>query len=411
MRHIIRRSSIILGGALSACHSFPRSIVLDSSDPRAPHTPCGRVLSTQRGAALSTLDSLSALENASSSGRSAVLWLRGFDLSVREAAVARNAFTSALRSAPPSLRAVVVDDSSDAHAAAKLAAALGVSSDSPFACIIHDFSATRTKYLLNASVTDARALSSEVELVVSGRSKPTLLGQSRPPADRAPGGGPDAIEVVTDTLEELVLRFPGRCILVTYSRACDACAAFAPRLRMFSTLLARHAPNTSIRVARINAAENDIDPEVLPPRAPTPTVLAFQGGRVSGVLRFDIDSGGRARLPSIIQLSHFALDGLPEGGEVSVALLDAAALAEKEADRIERAFDALSPYAALWRQETEAAAIGKGSDSNSSPTALGELKTLLTNAYEFIIDEASLGDASRVEILVNSVRAWKVPVS
>jgi hypothetical protein len=364
-----------------------------------------RAVSTPRGAALSSLDSLAALENASSPGRSAVLWLRGFDLSAREAAAARNAFSSALRSAPPSLRAVVVDDSSDAHAAAKLAAALGVSSDSPFACIIHDFAATRTKYLLDAPVTDARALSTGVQEVVSGRSKPTLLGQARPPADRAPGGGPDAIEVVTDTLDELVLRFQGRCILVTYSRACDACAAFAPRLRMFSTLLTRHAPNASIRVARINAAENDIDPKVLPPRAPTPTVLAFQGGRVSGVLRFDIDSGGRARLPSITQLSHFALEGVREGSEVSAALLDAAALAEMEADRIERAFDALSPYAALWRQETEAAATMSGSASTSA--ALGELKTLLTNAYEFIVDEASLGDAARVESLISSVRAWK----
>ena len=357
-----------------------------------------------------TLDSLAALENASAKGFTAILWLRGYKtFPTREVVLARETFITAVQSMA-GMRGVIVDDASDANAASALEKALGVSADVPFICVLRDFNDSRTKYLLSSSVSDARSLKKGLNEIISGQIKPTLLGQERPLNDRSKGGGLHVIEVVTDSFDELVTNFQGRaCLLYTYSRACDACAAFAPRIRILATLIAQYSrdakgtssrsSNTAVRIARLNIADNDVNPTQVPPRAPTPMVLLFKkSSSTPDILHFEKDENGRAHLPSVSQLAAwlFLGDKCDSDSDQIKALITAATHADIEAERIEIAFDQLGPYAAAWR--TAVAMEGK-----EALLAANELREKLTIAYSFLVDEATLGDALKAESLVNDV--------
>ena len=339
------------------------------------------------------LNSLAALEAASAPGLTAILWLRGFSAPPSEMSASRDAFHRAVQATPGLARGVVIDDASDGVAANTLSRSLGVAADVPFAAVLSDFAATRTKFLLSASATDGRALEHGFKAVVARRVQPTLLGVARPPRDRSQGTGEFVTEVVTETFDELVTSFQGRCLLVTYSRGCDACAAFAPRVRILGALAARFSCS-SLRIARLNVGDNDSDPNKIPPQAPTPMVLLFDSQTKSSpqVFPFVKDGeSGRLHLPTLSQLAAWALPGAD-----GTALVAAATRADAEAERLERAFDALSSFAAAWR-------VVAAAEGAPAATAAAELKVALIAAYAFLVDEAGEGDAQKAETLVSTV--------
>ena len=77
---------------------------------------------------------------------------------------------------------------------------------------------------------------------LSGAVAPTRMGQPRPPGDRSPHCAA-LTEVVTESFAELALDPRRDVLLECYTRRCDACKAFAPRLRMLAQLCAQRAPH------------------------------------------------------------------------------------------------------------------------------------------------------------------------
>lgn len=97
----------------------------------------------------------------------------------------------------------------------------------------------------------------------------------------------DLYEVVTDSFEELVLDPAVDVLLEGYTPRCDACKAFAPRMRMLASLAAKHWPGRA-RIAGFNILDNDRPTEHMPEKW-TPSLRLFladdtddDGGSSSG---------------------------------------------------------------------------------------------------------------------------------
>lgn len=333
-----------------------------------------------------------------------------------------SAFAASLRRAlaslpAPSPPAYLVDDASAQTPALALRELLGVDCGAPYIGVVEDFGATRRKYLLRvgggAAPGDAE-VGAFLRAAAAGALAPTLVGAPRPPRD-ACAWCPPLVEVVTDSLHELVLAPTAPPTLLLLHRArCDACKALAPRYRMLAQLCAARLPG--VRVARMDVGENDVDVAALPerwtpllrffPRAPPgapapPSVLhdcrvAAPGGGGGG-------PPARVRLPTVPDLLRMACGGAePPPG----ALAEAEAL-EAEAEELEAAYEHVMDYLQLWKVFSE---VAGGAPSGAA--AAERLKDLVLDVYAFLVERAAAGGAegafSRLDAIAEHVRAARV---
>jgi thioredoxin 1 len=362
--------------ALSEAPPAPRAApppLTKLAPPLSSHAPIVR-----------TLDSAASLDAMVGPGLTVLLWQRGFRPGVAgDGALARAAAVSAVRAVAASIdtRIYVVDDASSAVLADALAAQLAFDADAPFACVLRDFSKTREKFLLDAVPSDARALTSLLRNVLARRAVPTRLGQARPPDDRARGGGAHVIEVVTESFDELVLASARPVIVESYTRGCETCRAFSPRLRLLATIAARHVPGLAI--ARIDIADNDVDRTLLS----SSTLPAFNIFPGSKMLDYGGADGARVQLPTLRALLAFAA---AEGGVAvpPAAFADADAL-EPAAQQLEFAFDQILDLATQLKNLS--------ADDAGAAAAVKDAKRLLTAAHDYIVYDADEKSEERVQ--------------
>lgn len=366
--------------------------------------------------AVESLDSPAALAALTGAGRALVLVTRGHAPGAAASARAALAAAAAAGSLPAGVRLFVVDDASHGASADALLARVGVQHAVPFVVALESFAATGRKFLdaspaARAPPTPA-AVADFAAAWAAGALPPALLGQPRPAGDAARAGSP-LVEVVAESFPDLVARADATdVLLVAYSRACDACRAFAPRVRMLARLAADAwgpgAPRAArVRVAQMDVRDNDADREWLPSRA-TPSVRVVPAGggggaaRRASIVAMDLapagaaaaaadgangggerrgggTSGGRVTLPTLPQLLDF-LEAATGGRAAAGPDIRARAVAaEAEAAALEDAYDATLRYAGLWRAydglvadaeaDLAAAAAARGGDGGGGAGA------------------------------------------
>jgi len=325
--------------------------------------------------------------------RALVLVTRGYPTAASSAAL--GAFESALaalgREAP---RAYLVDGSSEQVSALTFLETLGLSSADPYVVIVEDFKRTRRKYLMaGAGVPGALAIEKFVRRQGAGGVPPALLGQVRPANDTDPAF-PALTRVVSSSFSDLVLDPSTPTLLLVHRRTCDACKAFAPRYRMLAQLAAHHLP--SLRVACIDAGDNDIDFEHVP-ESWTPVLRFFPACSAGGSVLLDTRVGGqenKIHLPTLPDLLKFiAQHSSGAVPALSPALLEEAVALEEEAAALEAAFDNLLNYLQLWKAFTEVSGGLEGEQQGEASRAASALKASILEAYNFIVKRAARGGA------------------
>lgn len=223
------------------------------------------------------LDSADELQRLGD-GVSVALFVRGLEASgAEDAQRARSALeevANMLKKEKPEIRCYVIDDASAQVPALTLMTRLGLehSHNQPYLVVLDRFVLTERKFVMTPTEPISNStLSAFVRSFISGRLKPTLLGQARPHRDRNPHC-PSLVEVVTESFDEIVLDPSVDVLLESYTKRCDACKAFAPRMRMFAQLCEKHLPG--LRIAEIDILENDRDVSHLPEKW-TPAMRLF----------------------------------------------------------------------------------------------------------------------------------------
>ena len=227
-------------------------------------------LATPLVCSLRSLDDLERLGHS----RSVILVAQGHAAGVAAAAAADFSAAAAILEArfPGQLSFYVIDNASHTTAAKALLTRLGLEHDAPFAVILDRFIETEEKYLMRQRTAPSSAeITTFVSDFIAGSLTPAMLGQPRPPLDRSESW-PQLWEVVTDSFNDVVLDPTADVFLEALSPRCNACMAYAPRMRMLSFLAAVHAPR--LRVATMDILSND------KPRACIPEV---GGGRLNGL--------------------------------------------------------------------------------------------------------------------------------
>jgi hypothetical protein len=226
---------------------------------------------------LRRLDSADELQRLGD-GVSVALFVRGLDASgVEDAQKARSALeevASTLMKERPEIRFYLIDDTSAQVPALTLMTRLGLehSHNQPYLVVLDNFVKTERKFVMSPTERISNStLNLFLRSFLTGRLKPTLLGQARPHRDRNPNC-PSLVEVVTESFDELVLDPSVDVLLESYTKRCDACKAFAPRMRMFAQLCEKHLPE--LRVAEIDILDNDRDVTHLPEKW-TPALRLF----------------------------------------------------------------------------------------------------------------------------------------
>lgn len=336
-----------------------------------------------------TLDAATSLDAIVGPGVTVLVWLRGFAPSVAgDGALARAAAASAVRAVSTSIdvRVVVVDDASPPALADALATQLAFDADAPFTCVLRDFSNTRDKFLLDAVPSDTRALTNLLRNVLDRRAIPTRLGQARPPNDRARGCGAHVVEVVTESFDELVLASARPVILESYTRGCETCRAFSPRLRFLASIAAKHVP--SLTVARVDIADNDVDRTLLA-SSTLPAFTLFPGAKNYD---FGGSDGARVQLPTLRALLAFAA---AEGGvNVPPAAFAEADALEHSAQQLEFAFDQILDFAIQLKKLS--------ADDAGAVAAISNAKRLITAAHDYIVYEADADSEEKVQTGVHA---------
>lgn len=271
----------------------------------------------------------------------------------------------------------------------------------------------------------------------------------------------DLYEVVTDSFEELVLDPAVDVLLEGYTPRCDACKAFAPRMRMLATLAAKHWPGRA-RIAGFNILDNDRPTEHMPEKW-TPSLRLFladndhddgsnragadAGGgstskpaaaaagktKCSVLFQYGKDSTGGARgagaaggagaaasdaaaaqppeptaskvkvvIPTLPELLDFLQAQTHGRLAVSDAMRKEAALLEEEALVLTAAYDQCLEYIELWKAHADtivAAAGATGEDKAASK----ELQRRIVAAHKFLVHEAAGDSAESALVLLQKV--------
>ena len=258
-----KRARVVIG--VASCTSLVTFALVQSQyDPRLLRTLYTNTnRHSRKEPPIESLECLDDLERLGR-GRSVVLVTRGH--SPLAAARSLSAFCDAASSLeaqfPDQLLFYVIDDASDATVASALLSRLGLEHNEPFAVILDRFIDTEEKYLMTQrAAPSVNELIAFVSAFLSGALSPAMLGQPRPPHDRSPDW-PALWEVVTESFDEVVLDRRVDVFLEALSPRCDACMAFAPRMRMLSAFAAVHAPQ--LRIATMNILDNDKPRSCLP---------------------------------------------------------------------------------------------------------------------------------------------------
>lgn len=404
--------------------------------------------------------------------RSVVLLARGH--SPASVAAARAAFevaASSLHAADPSaaaaLRWWVIDDASAQVPAVAVAERVGVRLGAPFVALVDP---SGDRWLQPGTATAARAGAAVPPLdgaavavwlrdVSHGALPPALVGLPRPPRDAAPGC-PSLMEVVSDSLDELVLGPRARrtpVLLVAYTPRCPACKAFAPRVRMLANLARTALPPGALVVAQVDTLNNDLPRAAFPERW-TPALRFFpaapggsgdSGGEprrsillqaASAVGEGDAAAGGsggsavdasaavatapaasaaaapaptRIYLPTVPAMLEFIAQHAASLGSdgaalaVTPALLARAEVLEAEAAELEAAYDAALGYAGLWKAFDEIAqGAGDGERGERVRADADALRALVQRAHAFLVEEAAEGSIDRALDRLDAVAAF-----
>lgn len=439
----------------------PRKPAVSST---APASPAAASPAAAAPALVKSLDDMQSLEELGR-GVSLVLFSRGH--APAEAAKARAALVAAAqqlsrRPDAAALRFYVVDDASAQIPAVTLQTRLGITYEKPFVMLLDQFLVTERKYLSTDTDTPtASSIQAFVNAFLEGKLKPAMLGQPRPPGD-ASASCSALTEVVTDSFRELVLDPQAHVLLECYTRKCDACKAFAPRYRMLARLVQKHlaaagaaasgsssTPGTKLRIAAMDILDNDKDPDWIPEKW-TPSLRLFpalkpgEKQKHAILLQYDPDAnlanaaavttgvrltghdstsatGQKVFLPTLPALlqfveAHTALK-LPQ------ALHAEAAAQEEEALVLESAYDSALTYMQLWKDFTSvleqlqqslqapaggdvaspAVATQRAAQLRALTAGGEELKAVLVEAYNFIMNEAGNADghAARAMVLID----------
>lgn len=356
----------------------------------------------------------------------------------------------------------VIDDESDRSLADLLLTRLGIYHDKPFLMILDDFLVTERKYLSpQSSIPSAGEMADLVVAFTEGKLKPARLGQARPPNDRNQHYK-DLYEVVTDSFEELVLDPAVDVLLEGYTPRCDACKAFAPRMRMLASLAAKHWPGRA-RIAGFNILDNDRPTEHMPEKW-TPSLRLFlandtddDGGSSSGsgaaaaaggagaagatgfaskpeaaarkakrsvLFQYGKDSTGGAGgagaaasetappeptsskvkvvIPTLPELLDFLQAQTRGRLAVSDAMRKEAALLEEEALVLTAAYDQCLEYMELWKAHADTIVAAAGATGQDKAVSK-ELQRRIVAAHKFLVHEAAGDSAERALALLQTV--------
>jgi hypothetical protein len=243
-------------------------------------------------------------------------------------------------------------------------------------------------------------------------------------------------EVVTDSFSAIVLDPKYDVLLEAYTPRCDACKAFSPRYRMFSTLCALHFPR--LRVAAMNILDNDRPTEYMPEKW-TPSLRFFPASDttvkqnilfdyealVSGMASSPSADGHKIVLPTIPELLDFVLKFSKYPPlELEQAKRDAALL-EDEAVILEQLYAQVLDYMQVWAAYNDAINAMSPEDFRSVTTAAGalqpqftfrssaeekaiakELQRRIIAAHKFIATQATAGSSERALESVNSIASF-----
>ena len=312
------------------------------------------------------------------------------------AAAALHNCTAALASLGAAARpgaCYVVDAASAQVPALVFTEALGLSNAHPYVVLVEDYKRTRRKYLMTEpGVPSAAAIAGFVAQQGAGALRPALLGQARPAGDASPAC-PALTQVVSASFDELVLAPSVPVLLLVHRRTCDACKAFAPRYRMLAQLAAQQLP--SLRVATIDAGDNDVDSAHVPeswtpvlrffPAAPAPSPSSAKPSVLLDTRVGGLDT--KIHLPTLPQLLEFLAEHSRGALALTPALRAQAEALEEEAAALEVAYDQLLNYVQLWRAHSEVAG------TEDAQRASNELKARVLACYTFIVKEAGAGGA------------------
>lgn len=369
-----------------------------------------RALNPVSTPAVSSLASLDDLQRLGRS-RSVVLVARGFPPADAASAVAafREAAEALEASFPGQFVFFIVDDAANAATANALLTRLGLEHDAPFATILDRFIDTEEKYLMTQRASPCTSdLVSFVTKFTTGGLKPAMLGQPRPPRDRC-ASWPLLWEVVTDSFDEVVLDTEADVFLEALSHRCNACTAFAPRMRMLSAFAAVHAPR--LRIATIDILDNDKPRACLPDKS-TPSYWLYPAGSAGAAvslgsgdkpaccskqaLRLPLSGGQHtaSELPTLLDCLEFICGHT--GGRVTLsdAARDEAVRLEGVAQELELALADVFAAMDAWKHFAEWAQMQPDADgAAASPIQLAaELRERVSAAFTFLRDEAA-GDS------------------
>lgn len=308
-----------------------------------------------------------------------------------------------------------------------------------------------------AAVPSASEMVDLVVAVAEGKVKPVRLGQARPHNDRnthckvrrhrklicpCAASAPllqslrcpsrefarlqDLYEVVTDSFDELVLDPKVDVLVEGYTPRCDACKAFAPRMRMLATLAAKHWPGRA-RIACFNILDNDRPTEHMPEKwtpslrlflaepgsadaassarvapaaeATTKRSVLFQygkdstGGKGSSSTAAPPEPGSskvKVVIPTMPELLEFLQ--AQTGGRLAVsdAMRKEAVLLEEEALVLTAAYDQVLEYMELWKAHADTIASGGSAEER---VASKELQRRIVAAHKFLVYEAAADSA------------------
>jgi thiol-disulfide isomerase/thioredoxin len=329
---------------------------------------------------------------------------------------------------PPNLKVFIVDKESDVASSKALVMRLGIVNRTPFVLLLDHFLTTEKKYFMPISNSNglfsSEDLVSFLSLFQSKKLKPTLLGQDRPVDDKNPLF-PDIFEVVTDSFDELVLDPSSDVFLEGYTSKCDACKAFAPRIRMLAKLCAEHYP--TLRIAQMNVLDNDRPIEHLPEKW-TPSIRIFPKCSSlpcdkKGILLSYADlvpsknASATIHLPTIPELLEFIQKNTNQRVNITPRILSQANQMEEEARIIEKCYQQVLEYMELWQifqnmisegvissMKVSNKSIDKDSsgksltilEEESAKVANQQLRNKIVDVYKHIQENASVGTADSI---------------
>jgi thiol-disulfide isomerase/thioredoxin len=165
---------------------------------------------------------------------------------------------------------------------------------------------------------------------------PAVKKEERPERDRYPFA-PGVTQLVYDSFDELVvygeLAKEQDVVVQVFEPGCPACEALGPRTRMVAKLLAKHQLSSKIRVCVIDASAN----RPLPARIDTnayPVLVLFPKGdkdHPRKIRMLERKEGGRAGLPSVLEILEFVQESSGTGFKVSDTLRQEAGSMEEQA--------------------------------------------------------------------------------